>query len=164
MHTLPTGSNASGWKTGLAQITAVSFVNIDNPDRDFYSGGEQVKVSITVRTNQTLKNPIVGFLLRDRLGQDLFGENTYRDITAGLDIAIPAGHSATASFEFTLPYLPNGQYAVACSIADGDLQDNIQHHFIHDALIVTVSSSQARWGLVGIKCQQIQLGLDHEWN
>ena len=162
LHTLPAEAKASGWQTGLAQITAVSFINIDDPDRDFYSGGEKVKVTITVRTSQTLKNPIVGFLLRDRLGQDLFGENTTCDITAGRDIAIPAGQTATASFEFTLPYLPNGQYAVACSLADGDLQDNIQHHFIHDALIVTVSSSQARWGLVGIRCQQIQLGLDHE--
>ena len=162
LHTLPTESNASGWETGLAQITAVSLLNIDNPDRDFYSGGEKVKLTITVRSNQTLKHPIVGFLLRDRLGQDLFGENTYRDITVGRDIAIPAGHSATASFEFTLPYLPNGQYAVACSVADGDLQDNIQHHFIHDALIVTVSSKEIRWGLGGITCNQIRLEIYDE--
>jgi lipopolysaccharide transport system ATP-binding protein len=99
--------------------------------------------------------------LRDRLGQDLFGENTLRITQEGHETPIPAGQSVTAAFDFKLPLLPNGQYAVACSIADGNLHDNTQHHFIHDALIMTVSSTQARWGLVGIACDQIRLETAH---
>jgi lipopolysaccharide transport system ATP-binding protein len=111
---------------------------------------------------QTLDKPIIGFLLRDRLGQDLFGENTLRITTEGQEKAIPAGQNVTAIFNFTLPYLPNGQYAVACSIADGTLNENTQHHFIHDALIVTLSSNRARWGLVGIACDEIRMEATHE--
>jgi len=73
-----------------------------------------------------------------------------------------AGKSVTAIFNFHLPYLVNGQYAVACSIADGNLHNNTQHHFIHDALIVTVSSSQIRWGLVGIACNEINMEHDSD--
>lgn len=162
LQSISTEAKLSGWETGFAKITEVSLLNLEAPDRGFFSGGERVKVVITVHANHTLESPIVGFLLRDRLGQDLFGENTNRHITEGTNKAIPEGHTATASFEFTLPYLPNGQYAIACSVADGELQDNIQHHFIHDALIMTVSSSQARWGLVGLECHQIQLEINNE--
>jgi lipopolysaccharide transport system ATP-binding protein len=38
--------------------------------------------------------------------------------------------------------LPNVQYAVMASVAGGTLYKNIQHHWMHDALILNVSSSK----------------------
>ena len=162
LQSLPPETETKGWETGFANITEVQLVNLDHPEKEFFEGGEKVSMRITAQATQTLARPIIGFLLRDRLGQDLFGENTLRITQEGHETPIPAGQSVTATFDFTLPLLPNGQYAVACSIADGNLHDNTQHHFIHDALIVTVSSKQARWGLVGIACDQIRLEVGHD--
>jgi lipopolysaccharide transport system ATP-binding protein len=163
LQSLPPDTETKGWETGVAKIKSVTLINRDHPTQTFFEGGERVSMRIEVQATQALDQPIIGFLLRDRLGQDLFGENTLRiDQLENSITPILAGESATAVFDFTLPYLPNGQYAVACSIADGDLHDNTQHHFIHDALIVTVSSSQARWGLVGIACEQIRLERQHD--
>ena len=162
LQTLPPETETKGWKTGIARITDVQLVNLSHSQRAFFEGGEKVSLRITVQATLALTRPIIGFLLRDRLGQDLFGENTLRITHEGQETPIRAGQSMTAAFDFTLPLLPNGQYAVACSIADGNLLDNTQHHFIHDALIVTVSSKQARWGLVGIACDQIRLETEHE--
>jgi lipopolysaccharide transport system ATP-binding protein len=64
-----------------------------------------------------------------------------------------------AKFRFKILYLPNGQYAVVCSIADGNLQENVQQHFLRDALIITMSSSANRWRLVGIPFDDINLRL-----
>lgn len=161
LQSLPPETETKGWETGFARITNVKLVNLSDPEREFFEGGEQVSMRITVQATQTLERPIIGFLLRDRLGQDLFGENTLRITQEGRETSILAGDSVTAVFDFTLPLLPNGQYAVACSIADGRLQDHTQHHFIHDALIVTVSSKEARWGLVGIACDKIRLEATH---
>lgn len=161
LQSLPPETETRGWETGFARITEVQLVNVSYPEREFFEGGEHVSMRITAQANQTLDRPIIGFLLRDRLGQDLFGENTLRITLEGHEIPLLAGQSVTAAFNFSLPLLPNGQYAVACSIADGNLHDNTQHHFIHDALIVTVSSKQARWGLVGIACDQIRLEYEH---
>ncbi len=163
LQSLAPETETKGWETGVAKIKSVTLINRDHPTQTFFEGGERVSMRIEVQATQALDKPIIGFLLRDRLGQDLFGENTLRIAQLENSISpILAGESATAVFDFTLPYLPNGQYAVACSIADGDLHDNTQHHFIHDALIVTVSSSQARWGLVGIACEQIRLERQHD--
>ena len=60
-------------------------------------------------------------------------------------------------FEFTLPMLPNGQYVVMASLADGTLIDHIQHHWLHDALVLNVSSSKIRWGLVGVPFSKVFL-------
>lgn len=155
MQSLPPETKTKGWETGAARIIDVQLINLSHPERDFFEGGEKVSMRIQAKAFNTLSSPIIGFILRDRLGQDLFGENTLRITKVGQEMSITTGQGITAVFDFTLPYLPNGQYAVACSIADGNLNNNTQHHFIHDALIVTISSKQARWGLVGIACDHI---------
>lgn len=65
-------------------------------------------------------------------------------------------------FEFRFPMLPNGQYAVMASVADVDLCENVQHHWLHDALIINVSSSKVRYGLVGIPFELVTLEVIHE--
>ena len=69
------------------------------------------------------------------------------------------GVTQKAEFRFKMPYLPHSQYAVACSIVDGNLDESIQHHFLYEALIITVSSSAVRWGLVDIPFDGINLRL-----
>jgi ABC-type polysaccharide/polyol phosphate export permease len=66
------------------------------------------------------------------------------------------------SFLNPLPMLPNGQYAVMVSVADGDLHDNVQHHWMHGALIINVSSSKIRYGLIGIPFERVELGVINE--
>jgi len=43
------------------------------------------------------------------------------------------------------------------SNADGDPHENVQHHWMHDALIIKVSSSKVQWGLVGIPFELVTL-------
>ena len=99
--------------------------------------------------------------MRDRLGQDLFGENTL-PFTNRVSTPIKAGMAFEGVFEFRLPMLPNGQYAVMASVADGDRFENLQHHWMHDALIINVSSSKIRYGLVGIPFERVELEVINE--
>ena len=77
-------------------------------------------------------------------------------------VPVKAGQEIIAEFVFHLPILPNGEYAVMASVADGSLYDHIQHHYLHDALILTVTSSKIRWGLVGITFEQVTLKISNE--
>lgn len=149
-------ADAKGWQTGVAELLTIQLVSLEGSVKDVFSGGEQVRVIVRVRANQALAQPIIGFTVRDRLGQELFGENTlpFTDINP---VSIDTGQEFFAEFDFILPMLPNGQYAVMASVANGNLYDHIQHHFLHDALILTVSSSKIRWGLVGIPFEHVAL-------
>lgn len=155
-------NNATGWKTGAAEILSVSLQKQSPGPEGVFAGGEKVCMVIHAKAIEALANPILGFLVRDRLGQDLFGENTL-PFTATAPRAVSAGQEFEGEFLFTLPMLPNGQYAVMVSVADGDLYNNVQHHWLHDALIINVSSSKIRWGLVGIPFERVVLEIRNEY-
>ena len=152
---------ARGWSTNTAEITEVHLDHAGEGVPGVFQGGEQVRMVIRARAQQQLDQPIVGFLVRDRLGQDLFGENTL-PYTALHPVSVKAGSEFSAEFVFCLPMLPNGNYAVMASLANGSLADNIQHQWLHDALIINVVSSKVRWGLVGIPFDSVMLNVDDQ--
>lgn len=152
---------ASGWRTTQAEILSVTLAHLSANGSAAFEGGERVRMSIRAKAHTPLQSPILGFLVRDRLGQDLFGENTLACPT-GEGMAVAAGEAFEGVFEFRLPMLPNGLYAVMASVADGDLYENVQHHWLHDALIISVSSSKVRYGLVGIAFERVALEVIHE--
>lgn len=153
--------SANGWKTGRADIISVYLSPLTPGTEGVFEGGERVQMTVRAKANEALQNPILGFLVRDRLGQNLFGENTL-SFTKRVPTSIEAGRMFEGIFEFRLPMLPNGQYAVLASVADGDLFNNIQHYWLHDALIINVSSSKVRYGLMGIPFERIEMGVIYD--
>lgn len=142
--------SGTGWKTGDADLLEVT-IKPTNPCGQSFAlkGGEEVEVRIQARANKDLDNPILGFVLRDRLGQTLFGENTLIIREAPKSQRADKGKKLTAVFRLWFPMLPSGQYTLLASIANGELTENVQHHWIEDAVIVNVASSNVCYGLVG---------------
>lgn len=151
-------SEANGWTTGEANISSVELLDAHGNLSPVFKGGEKVRLKIQVEAYRDFVQPILGFLVKDRLGQDLFGENTL-PFTSLDSRPVKAGQSLEGEFCFTLPMLPNGQYAVMASFADGDLYNNVQHHWLHDAIIINISSNKIRWGLVGVKFNNVLLNI-----
>ncbi len=141
-------ANSDGWKTGGAEILGVSITGGNGKPVTTLLGGEKIILKIRAVAYQPLASPILGFFVKDRLGQALFGEHTYTHVQP--PCAVGAGEWLEAEFVFFLPLLPNGEYSMTVSIADGDPDNHIQHHWLHDAMILTVQSSKLRYGLVGV--------------
>ncbi len=151
-------SQAVGWGSGSANILSASLIKFDTGSPGLLAGGEKVRLVIRARAIKTMASAMIGFLLRDRLGQDLFGENTAM-LTLSKPCMVEAGHEFEAAFVFNFPMLPNGQYSVAMSVADGDRHTNVQHHWLHDGLILNISSTKVRYGLVGIPFDSVSLNV-----
>jgi len=145
-------AHSDGWKTGVAEITNVSLTS-DSGEKIF-SGGERVSLKIDALVHRDIESPIIGFFIKDRLGQPLFGENTFDHAPV---LSITSGSKLQAEFVFTLPLLPNGNYSMTVSIADGTPYVHTQHHWIHEALIIHVQSPKLRYGLVGIPFNSVRL-------
>lgn len=150
-------NEANGWQTGAGEIVDASLKLADDGmvQGNVLTGGELVKMIIKAVAHQDMDRPILGFLVRDRLGQDLFGENTL-PFSERHPLSIKAGESIRAEFTFKLPMLPNGDYTVMTSLADGNLHNHVQHHWLHNALILHVNSSKVRFGLVGVEFKKIK--------
>lgn len=147
--------NAPWFGAKGAEISKVSFESPSGEPLTNLEGGEEVVLKIHCTATVSLKNPIVGFFLRDRLGQHLFGDNTYLS-HAGKDLSVQPGKAFSAQFRFQLPYLPTGDYSFIVAVADGTQNDNTVHLWIDDALFFRVHSSHIAQGLIGIP----MLGID----
>lgn len=119
-------------------------------------GGEVVTLTIEVQCHADLDQPIVGFYVKDRLGQTLFGDNTYLSYAAE-PVSTQEGRLLVAKFRFPMPWLPVGDYSIAAAVADGTQEEHTQQHWLHDALIFRSHCSAAATGLVGIPMLDIRL-------
>lgn len=153
-------ANSDGWHSGAADVKLVRLENLDGSDKGYFFGGERVSLRIAAQVHRDMKSPILGFFVKDNLGQSLFGEHTYNHVQPPLDVA--AGETLEAVFVFHLPLLPNGDYSMTVSIAEGDPWTNTQHHWLHDALIIKVSSPSLRYGLVGIPFDNVTMTVSND--
>lgn len=139
-----------------ATIEKVELLDASGQAPATLSGGEEVELRITCVASQALQAPIVGFYVRDRLGQELFGDNTYVSYR-GKSAPVEAGERFAASFRFFTPYLPTGDYSVVAAVADGEQGAHEQHHWVDDALFFRVHASHVARGLLGIPMLDIRL-------
>lgn len=139
-----------------ARITDVHLADVDGNRLPMLEGGELVQLKIRVLLEQDLDNLIVGFYVKDRLGQRLFGDNSY---FAHKDAPIcgKAGETVVASFMFRMPVMPSGSYMVDSAIASGDQHDHTQQHWIHDALEFRAMDETMRFGLLGLPMLAIEI-------
>ncbi|MCL2872281.1 MAG: ABC transporter ATP-binding protein [Betaproteobacteria bacterium] len=142
---------------GGAKIVSVRLLDRMSRPLAWLVGGEDVVLEIRTQAQQELARPIIGFLFRDRLGQSVFADNTYLSYQ-GKELSVQPGEILTARFEFRMPIMPRDKYSIAVSIAEGTQEQNIQHHWIHDALMIEVHASVVCLGLIGIPMKKIFLG------
>lgn len=119
-------------------------------------GGEMVTLCLEIEAREPMKSVIAGFFVKDRLGQYLFGENsyeTYRDAP----LRLASGERALARFRFEMPFLASGVYTIAVAVADGTQDVHVQHEWIHDAIAFRVDQPTMKRGLVGIPMHEISL-------
>ena len=145
-----------GYGTGAIRIANVYFVDGQGCLLHWIVGGELVVLVIEVVALTDLASPILGFFIKDRLGQNLFGDNTYLTYAAD-PRPVAAGQSLTARFSFRMPVLPVGDYSVDVAAASGTQQDHVTHCWRNDALIFKSHASSAHQGLIGIPMRAIEL-------
>ena len=132
-----------------AVISNVLLLDSEERRLSWVVGGENVTLVVEVNCVSEIFRPIIGFFIKDRLGQVLFGDNTFITYMEK-PLHIPAGRRFRASFSFRMPILPMGDYSVCVAVAEGTQHDHIQHHWIHDALIIKSNSTSITTGLIGV--------------
>jgi lipopolysaccharide transport system ATP-binding protein len=119
-------------------------------------GGEEVVLEVSAKAKIPLTRPILGFHLKNHLGQAIFADNTYLSYM-NQPLPVPANNIVTASFRFQMPYLPPGDYVFCTACADGTQEEHIQHHWLHEALAFRSESSHSLGCLIGLPMREITL-------
>lgn len=142
--------------TQQMRVLDVWIETLDGVSQHSVMGGETVELVVRYRSEIDIASVIVGFQLKDRRGQILFGDNT---CVATLDepVAIRAGEEQQGRFRFQMPLLQSGEYSVTVSVAEGTQQDHVQHHWLHDAVIIQSLCASVSTGIVGIPMMDIRI-------
>jgi lipopolysaccharide transport system ATP-binding protein len=141
---------------GQARIEQVELLDAQRRTCSLLQGGEVVTLRVRCRLHAALDQVIVGFYVKDRLGQRLFGDNTYLACQE-LPVSGSTGDCVVAEFCFRMPILPSGPYMVDAAVASGSQEDHTQQHWIHDALEFRAIDETMRHGLVGIPMLDISV-------
>jgi lipopolysaccharide transport system ATP-binding protein len=148
--------NQDGFGTGDAQIISVRLLDEKGAPLSWIIGGEDVVLEIRCLAHKEIFRPIIGFQFKDRLGQVIFADNTFLVFEHNSPHAIRSDEMVSR-FEFRLPVLPSGDYSIGVAVADGSQESHVQHHWMHEALMVRVHASSVCFGLVGIPMKRITL-------
>ena len=149
---------ADSFGDGMAKIIDVRLVDNDGKSYSWIVGGELVRLQVACHIDGDINSPIVGFFIKDRLGQNLFGDNTYLNYVDS-PLGCKKGNTLIAEFSFYMPILPIGEYSIAVAIASGSQEVHRQHHWVHDAIAFKSTASSVSTGLVGIPMRKIEMSL-----
>jgi lipopolysaccharide transport system ATP-binding protein len=154
-------TRAASFGSGKAKFKLVRFLDESSNQLSWVVGGELVTLNIQIVAQEKINSPIVGFFIKDSLGQNLFGDNTWLSFKDN-PLVIDQKVVFEANFKFRMPFLPPGDYSVTVAIAEGTQINHIQHEWIHDAIIFKSISSSIATGLVGIPMSTISLEICNE--
>lgn len=147
-----------GVSFGESGASIVDVRMTDGSDKPFkwVIGGELVTLRITAAVKEKLAMPIIGFNIKNDLGQPLFGDNTYISY-ANNPIQVNASDYLIAEFRFRMPRFPLGNYSISVAVAEGSQESHSFQHWISDAICFESSRSSVDGSLIGIPMIDITL-------
>lgn len=152
-------AESNNFGSGDAEIISVALTTPDGDVPGWITGGEMLELRARIRIHRSMADPIIGFHVKDRLGQAIIGDNT---LTIGSDVPrlLDNGCLLSVRFRLPLPLLASGRYSVTCAIASGTRQNHVQHHWVHDALFFDVHSPFRNGVLLAIEGSDAEVKLE----
>jgi hypothetical protein len=92
--------------------------------------------------------PNVGFMLRNRLGEDVFGTNMLNE--GELMTAAATGERVWVDFVLDVPHLHSGFYYLSPAVADGTIDDYEHCDWIDNAFALEVIERTTTYGHIRI--------------
>ena len=145
---------------GARKVHVIDVALLDESGRaiSVIVGGERITLEITSIAEQDVENVIVGFYLKDRLGQLLFGDNTFLSYSHQSGYPLKAKESFRAHFTFDMPRLQMGNYFITAGIAEGTQENHMIQHWLHEALVLeSHAHPSSPAGLIGLPMLDIKL-------
>jgi lipopolysaccharide transport system ATP-binding protein len=137
--------------TGRAKILGITALNAHGEKLALLPPGDEIIIRISVRAEQEVARPMIGFMLRNHLGVDFSGTNTALEQTKFP--ALAAGQVATVDFRFRLPMLYPGHFSFSPAVASGNLEAYEMCDWIDNALTLQMEKRTEMYGYFRMECQ-----------
>jgi lipopolysaccharide transport system ATP-binding protein len=135
-----------------AEVIGISVLDESGAPVHMLEPLSDIVVRISVRANDEIAMPNVGFMLRNQLGIDFSGTNTVRE---GCYLPpMQAGDVNTVDFHIKLPELYPASFSFSPAVADGGLDRYSMCDWIDNALALQMSRAQGEiYGYMRLPCR-----------
>jgi lipopolysaccharide transport system ATP-binding protein len=131
-----------------ARIEGIGVFNASGTPTSTASQGDRICIRISAEFLEDVERPNVGFMLRNRLGQDVTGTNAMFE-GQRLDPA-KAGARLSVDFVMDLPFLHSGFYYFSPALADGELNQYEMCDWIDNACAIDLVERSTTYGYIRI--------------
>jgi lipopolysaccharide transport system ATP-binding protein len=112
-----------------------------------FRSGEPVAIRVTVKYAAAVEEPVIGILIRTRIGLNVYGTNTQLEqLHPG---PVKAGETLRITYRFQCDLCP-GDYTVTAASHD---PDGVWHDWMEDAVAFAVADSRYTAGVANLRAQ-----------
>ena len=129
----PVGKDIGQFGDRRITIESVGLISRGGDNGIVYAG-RPCEIGAVLCAHEDIREPIVGYIVKDRLGREILGDNT---ALLRQDLH-PLEAEQYYVILFQIDAWPNfleGEYSLTIGVADGRLNDHVQCHYLHDVLI-----------------------------
>jgi lipopolysaccharide transport system ATP-binding protein len=150
------GDSATPFGVGGGSVLNAALIDDHGSRFNWIVGGEIINLVITTLAHTPIKNPVIGFVIKNRLGQPIFGDNTFLTFQ-NKDMSMNTNETFKTTFRFRMPILASGEYSIDIALSEGSQTDHIVHQWQVQAIIFKSHSSSLSTGLVGIPMLKVDI-------
>jgi lipopolysaccharide transport system ATP-binding protein len=134
---------------GRATLQRIELLSSDSTPTVVWRSGESAVIRVTVRFNGDVEDPVIGILIRTRIGLNVYGTNTeLENIHFG---PVRAGDQVRVTFRFRCE-LCGGDYTVTAASHD---PDGVWHDWLEDAIAFAVTDERYTAGVANLRAQVV---------
>lgn len=132
---------------GRAEIASLETFGENGRATSVWRSGEFIEVRVSVRFNESVPDPVIGILIRNRIGLDVYGTNSELEkLKLG---PRAAGDLLRVSFRFQCDLCPQ-EYTLTAASHD---PDGTSHDWLEEAISFTVADSRYTAGVANLRAK-----------
>jgi len=132
---------------GRAEVLRVETIGENGQATIVWRSGELAVVKVSVRFQAAVADPVIGMMIRTRIGLNVYGTNTELErLQLG---PRAAGDSMEVTFAFRCELCP-GEYSLTVASHD---PDGVWHDWLEDAVAFSVTDSRYTAGVANLRAQ-----------
>jgi lipopolysaccharide transport system ATP-binding protein len=137
---------------GRSEVIGIAILDSTGQPVYVLEPSSTIVVRISVRANEDLTLPIVGFMMRNHIGLDFAGTNTARE---AFDLPpMTAGDIYTLDFHVQLPELYPSAFSFSPAIADGTLHSYRTCDWVDNAIVLQMGPADGEvYGHIHMSCR-----------
>jgi lipopolysaccharide transport system ATP-binding protein len=145
---------------GKARVAGIGIYGKDGEPAAGVMQGDRICVRISVEFQENVDHPNVGFMLRNRLGEDVTGTNVMFE---GERLpSAQSGERISVDFVMDLPFLQAGFYHFSPAVADGTLDHYEMCDWIDNACAIEVIQHSTTYGHLRIPMRVRAMSVNRE--